>query len=350
MATIKDVAQAAGVSVATVSRALNQPDSVREETRQQVMAAVQALHYSPNDLGKNLRQRRTGRILVVLTSISNQFYSRVLRGIEDAARDEDYHVLISTTRDTRSNLLEALSLLRSRVVDGAILMTTRGAEAEISSLNRHSPIVCACEPPADPDIPCVAIDNVRASYDATRYLLENGKCRIALLGIRPELLDSSLHGRHSGSAILRETGYRRALEEAGLQEDPALVFPAGLTYKAGARCVEELIRLPQLPDAVFALSDTSAIGAIQALIQHGIRVPEDISVVGFDNTAMSEVYLPAITTIGQPQYEIGQTALRLLLERVDGKPARSVTVPHRLIVRDSVSHGTALQEMGNHSR
>ena len=349
MTTIKDVAQEAGVSVATVSRTLNRPDSVREETRRRVTEAVQRLHYSPNDLGKNLRQRRTGRILVVLSSISNQFYSRVLRGIEDAARDEDYHVLIFTTRDIRENLMEALSLLRSRVVDGAILMTTLGAEAEISSLSRRSPIVCACEPPADPAIPCVAIDNVKAGYDATRYLLEQGKRRIAFLGIRPSRLVGS-NGVRVGSAAQRLEGYRRALAEYGLPVDPALLFPVELTYRAGARCAEQMLALPQRPDAVFALSDTNAIGAIQALVRRGVRVPEDIAVVGFDNTAVSEVYLPAVTTIGQPQYEIGQTALRLLLERVDRKPARSVTVPHRLIVRESAGRDANPDEMGDHSR
>ncbi len=322
--------------MATVSRTLNQPDSVKEETRHAVMEAVRALNYSPNFLGRNLRQLHTKRILVVLSSISNQFYSRVLRGIEDKAREQDYNVLIFTTRDAQKNLLEAVSLLQTKVVDGAIFMTTHQAERQISELNRDYPIVCACEPVADPEIPCVVIDNVRASYEATRYLLENGKRRIALLGIDSRLLDNTFQGKLVGSAVLRETGYRKALKEYGIAVDESLLFQEGLTFKAGIRSVKRLLMLKQLPDAIFALADACAIGAIHALAEQGLRVPEDISVVGFDNTAISEMYLPSVTTIGQPQYEIGTTAMRLLFDRISGKPAHSVSVPHELILRGSV--------------
>lgn len=322
--------------MATVSRTLNQPDSVKKETRDLVLNAVDALHYSPNFLGRNLRQLHTKRILVVLSNISNQFYSRVVKGIEDKAKEHDYHVLIFTTRDMKNNLLEAITMLQSKVVDGAIFMTTHQAEQQISELNKNYPIVCACEPVANSSIPCVAIDNIKASYDATRYLLKCGKRRIALLGINPNLLDNTFDGIQVGSAVLRETGYRNALKEFDIPFDQTLVIEEGLTYKAGIRCVDRLLKLPQLPDAVFALSDASAIGTIYALSKNGIRVPEDISVVGFDNTAMSEMYLPSVTTIGQPQYEIGINAMQLLLHRIHGEPAVSITVNHELILRDSV--------------
>lgn len=336
MATIKEVARLAGVSVATVSRALNQPESVKENTRRQVMEAVHALHYSPNFLGKNLRQLHTKRILVVLNSISNQFYSRVVRGIEDKARELDYNVLIMTTRDLQKNILDAISMIQTKVVDGAIFMTTLHAEQQISELNRSYPIVCACEPVGDPDISCVSIDNIQAGYDATKFLIENGKRRIALLGIESGLLDTDYNGTRTGSAIMRETGYRKALKEAGIPVDTALLFPEGLTYKAGNRCVKQILKLQELPDAVFAFSDAGAIGAIQALEANGIHVPQDISVIGFDNTAMSEVYQPSVTTIGQPQYTIGTTAMELLFERIGGNPTQSVLVQHRLIQRQSV--------------
>lgn len=337
MATIKDVANLSGFSVATVSRTLNQPEHVTEETRQRVMDAVRRLNYSPNYLGKNLRQLRTKRILVVLSSISNQFYSRVLRGIEDKAREQDYNVLIFTTRDLKKNTLEALNLLQSKVVDGAIFMTAHQVEKEISELNRSFPIVCACEPVADDDIPCVTIDNYAASREATEYLLNKGKRRIALLSIESELLDNEYLGKRVGSAVLREKGYRDALEEHGIPADDALIIREGFTYKSGVRGVEKLLSMESLPDAVFALSDACAIGALRAFSDHGIRTPEDISVVGFDNTAISEVYTPSVTTIAQPQYHIGEKAMELLFDRINGKDAQSVFMEHRLICRESVS-------------
>ncbi len=335
MATMKEVAHYAGVSVATVSRVLNQPQSVKKKTQEQVLKAVQALNYTPNFLGKNLRQHQTKRILVVLNTISNQFYSRVVQGIEDKAREFDYNVLMMTTRNLQKNILEAITMIQTKIVDGAIFMTTLHAEEQISELNRNYPVVCACEPVEDTEISCVSIDNIQAAYDATRFLIERGKRRIALLGVNFDLKKTDQKIHQYGSAALREIGYKKALEEAHISVDTTLFFPKGLTYKDGASSVWDILKLKRLPDAIFAFSDAGAIGAIRALKVRGIRVPEDIFVVGFDNTAMSEVYQPSLTTIGQPQYMIGLTAMELLFERISGHVTKSIVLKHELVERDS---------------
>lgn len=311
---------------------LNEPHSVRESTRETVQNAIEKLHYSPNHLGKNLRQLSTQRILVVLNNISNQFYSRVVRGIEEKAREHHYNVLIFTTRDLADNMQEALDMIHSRVVDGAIFMTTLTTEEEQILAECPSPVVCACEPVKNRALCCAAIDNTKAAFDAVDFLIRSGKQEIAFLST-----NYPADKANASSAGLRETGYRRALAQHGIPFDPALVIQEGLTYKAGGRAAKHLLARKHLPDAVFCCSDASAIGLISALAGKGIRTPEDISVVGFDNTAMSEVYLPSLTTVAQPQYEIGTSAMELLLRALSGEKIQNITVPHRLVTRNSVS-------------
>ena len=327
MATIKDVAKVAGVSVATVSRVINNAENVKEETKSAVEKAIQTLHYSPNGLGRNLRRLETKRILVLLNTISNQFFSRVVKGIEDKAREENYTVMICTTRGNRKNLNDSIALLRSKVVDGAIVMTREMPEDEFASLCRVYPIVCACEPWEGNAAPRVGIDDFTASFDAVEFLIHHGKEKIALFE----------GGKGSYSSYLRELGYREALKKHGIPIEEALLFQEGYTYNAGIRGIDKLLQQRELPQAIFAFADSTAIGAVKRLSEKGISVPEDISVMGFDNTAVSEMCLPSITTVAQPQYEIGWKAMELLSSQLNGVPKlKSITLPHRLIQRDSV--------------
>lgn len=327
MATIKDVAKAAGVSVATVSRVINNAENVREETKKAVEQAIESLHYSPNGLGRNLRRLETKRILVLLNTISNQFFSRVVKGIEDCAREENYTVVICTTRGNRKNLNDSIALLQSRVVDGAIFMTREMPEEEFSSLCKTYPIICACEPWKGKAAPRVGIDDFTASFDAVEFLIHQGKERIALFE----------GGKGSHSSYLREQGYREALKKHRIPLDAALLFQEGYTYNAGIRAVDRMLMLEKFPQAIFAFADSTAIGAIKRLHERGISVPGDISVMGFDNTAVSEMCLPSITTVAQPQYEIGWKAMELLINKLNGvHKLKNIILPHRLIQRDSV--------------
>lgn len=327
MATIKDVAKAAGVSVATVSRVINNAENVKEETKEAVQKAIEALHYSPNGLGRNLRMLETKRILVLLNTISNQFFSRVVKGIEDKAREENYTVMICTTRGNRKNLNDSIALLQSKVVDGAIMMTREMPEREFSALCKTYPIVCACEPWKGKSAPRVGIDDFTASFDAVEFLIRRGKKRIALFE----------GGKGSYSSYLREQGYREALQKHQIPLEENLLFQEGYTYNAGIRAVDKMLNLKDLPEAIFAFADSTAIGAIKRLSERGISVPKDISVMGFDNTAVSEMCLPSITTVAQPQYEIGWKAMEILISQLNGvRKLKSITLPHQLIQRDSV--------------
>ncbi len=329
MATIKDVAERAGVSVATVSRVLNTPDAVKERTRQQVLNAIDELQYSPNFLGRNLRMMETKRILVVLNTISNQFFSRVVRGIEERAQEEKYAVMICTTRGNQESMESYVHMLQTRAVDGMILTTHELRDEAIVTLSKRFPVICACEPVQDPRLTCVSIDDEKAGEDAVRFLLDRGKRRIALFG----------GGTYTYSSVLRERGYRKALQEAGIPVDETLIYSEGLTFKAGVRAASRLLReQPELPDAIFAFSDSTAIGAMKELNNHGVQVPRDISVIGFDNTAVSEMYIPSITTVAQPKYTMGFTAMDLLIQKINGTTDVSNQIlSHEIIIRDSVN-------------
>ena len=330
MATIKDVANLARVSVATVSRVLNAPDTVKESTRIQVNSAIEELQYSPNLLGRNLRRLETRRILVLLDSISNQFYSRVVRGIEDKAREHDFTVMICTVRDSKKHFMDHMKMLKTRTVDGAIIMCGEIAPEELVKFNQSYPLVCACEPIPNTELTSVSIDDYRAGLDATNYLIGLGKRRIAALG-------TPRSDNDCGSAKLRFSGFCDAMAQHDLPIEPALIFDEGYTYNSGRRSIKRLLVQKSLPDAIFSFSDAGAIGAVRELGEHGIRVPDDISVMGFDNTAISEMYQPSITTVSQPQYEIGSKAMELLLNKINGSPQEaSVYLEHRIICRESV--------------
>lgn len=327
MATIKDVARLAGVSVATVSRVLNDAATVKEETQLAVRRAITQLNYSPNFLGRNLRQLETRRILVILDTISNQFYSRVVRGIEEKAREQDYSVTICTVRGDRKNFEEHIHMLRTKVVDGAILMCAEIAEDEIVELNKSFPIVCACEPIIGRGMTSVCIDDYRASVDATDFLIQRGNRKIAILGTPLNC--------HSAKA--RFLGYQKTLEKHQIPFDPALSLVEGFTYNAGIRGAERLLTWEKLPDAIFALSDAAAVGVIKRLSEAGVYAPKDISVMGFDNAAISEMYCPSITTVSQPQYEMGYRAMELLFQKINGVPTEEIVwMEHKIIPRDSV--------------
>ncbi len=326
MVTIKDVARHAGVSVATVSRVINDAETVKEATRDKVQQAITQLQYSPNLLGRNLRTLRTKRVLVIVDTISNQFFSRVVKGIEEEAKEHGYSVMICTTRGNKQQLLSYLSLLQAKTMDGAIITCGELAVEELVAFAADNPIVCACEPILNANITNVSIDDFKASYDATSFLIERGHRRIAVV---------STPTGHT-SSTKREAGYRKALQDHNIDVDERLIYREGYTYKAGQRTAAKLLQ-DTLPDAVYAFSDATAVGLVKVLTEAGKCVPDDISVMGFDNTAVSEMYLPSITTVGQPQQQIGKTAMKLLMDQMNGeKTTQQTFLNHEIICRHSV--------------
>jgi LacI family repressor for deo operon, udp, cdd, tsx, nupC, and nupG len=325
--TIKDVAKAANVSVATVSRVLNKKSNVSDEAVQAVNKAVEDLGYSPNFLGRDLRKSETKRILAIIASTEQSFYSEVLRGMQDAAYMQGYDVLIATTRDDPEHEMHLLGMLFSKAVDGAVLLAPKLDSRTISELAKKYQLAMCLERLEDCNILCVTIDNERAGYDATKYLIDKGRRRIGLLTTEVR----------SQSSIDREKGYKRALQEAGIPLDENLIYYGGYDVDSGTRGCEKLMNQPRRPDAIFSISDTISIGAMTYALNNGITVGKDVLFFGFDNIAYSHMFIPHLTTVEQPCYLQGKTVIEKLIHNIksEDKDTGTYKLPHRLIPRES---------------
>lgn len=318
----------AGVSVATVSRVLNNSDSVKPQTTQIVKDAIQRLDYHPNFLGRTLRRLETMKILVLAPTISNQFYSRIIKGIQSVAEPAGYHIMLAVTNAKREIELEYIQMLQRKLVDGIIFLYSSFSAEELSEFSASSPMVLASEIVQGADIPMVTIDNQKAGYEAARFLIDNGHRCVALASA----------GDLYYSSTLRRYGYQKALSDCGIPYDPNLITSEGFSFNAGRRSAEQLLRLSKLPDAVFAVADAVAIGMTSVFHQNGIEVGKDISIIGFDNNQISEYYIPSITTVSQPQLDIGQKAMELLMNKLEDLSCenRHIVLPHRIEIRASV--------------
>lgn len=325
MVSIKDVAEKAGVSVATVSRVLNKSGSVSSESRERVLTAVTQLEYSPSLLGRHLRRSKTNIVLVMLASLSNTFCAKVIRGIEKAARKSGYQVLIAATGYDRELEQASLDLVRKKLADGVIVLNSTLSEEEIRGFSGQYPLIQCSEYTDALQTPYISIDNFAAGYDAAGYLLQNGRRRIAFLGVDEQNI----------SARLRFEGYKKALADFGLPFAPELVFRSNYAYQNTLRATKTFLAKRCAFDALFAISDTMAAAAINTLKQAGRRVPEDTAVIGFDNTEIAYMTDPDITTVAQPQSELGQKAFALLESRINGQPTENIFLPHKLIKRTS---------------
>jgi LacI family repressor for deo operon, udp, cdd, tsx, nupC, and nupG len=328
MATIQEVAKAASVSVATVSRVLNHRASVSPKTRVKVEDVIKELNYEPNMLGRNLRCSESRLILVLIPTIDNPFYSKIINGIEDVAIKNNYNILLCTTdsKPERENIY--FDLLNRKLTDGIISMDPA---VNIDSLNRLAeryPIIQCSEYAESGKIPYVSIDNETASYKAVKHLISLGHKRIALINSD----EKYLYARH------RKQGYMRALEEYGLHfKEEWMVNTQELDFEYGQRAMRNLLNLEERPTAVFAVSDTLAIGALKEIKDHQLKVPEDIAVVGFDKIAFSNMTNPTLTTVSQPMYKMGCEAAKMLIHKLNHRdePVESIELEHELIIRES---------------
>lgn len=323
---IKEVALAASVSVATVSRALHMPHRVSPETRDRVLAAVERLGYTPNAQARNLRTAKTKLIVALVPDISNPFFSGVIRGIEQVAHKNNYSVLLGDAQYEPAREQKYADLISARQADGLITLLPHIPRMNVEG---RLPVVNACEYVTDEDITSVYIDNVQAARDATEYLLTLGHRDIAFVG-----------GRHgSPISIDRQRGYREALTAAGLKVNARLSAEGDFSIEAGIRAVESLFARGVKFTAIFLSSDEMAIGAYRAIRARGLRVPEDISVVGFDDIRISRYLDPPLTTVAQPQEELGCEAMTMLLEMLEGGdvPPRKHILPTQFVVRGSTA-------------
>ncbi len=327
MPTIIDVAAVAGVSTATVSRVLSQPERVAEATRQRVLEVVQSLGYAPNVAARTLRTLRAAKILLTVPDISNPFFASIIRGAEEAARDAGYAVVVGDTRHDPQVEDQYAEMLSRREVDGLIFLGHRLPENLSPLLSRPgiaAPVVNGCEYSPDLGVPSVHIDNAAASGDALEHLIELGHRDIGI--ITGPLISPISRDRLSGAM--------EAVERHGLR-DCLRVQNGDYSAKLAFELTGDLLK--QNVTAIFCFSDEMAMGAISAIGAAGLTCPGHVSVVGFDDLPTARFFQPALTTISQPKGLIGQRTVELLVEilRDPGSPIRQITLPHELIVRDS---------------
>jgi LacI family repressor for deo operon, udp, cdd, tsx, nupC, and nupG len=332
MSSIRDVSRFAGVSVATVSRALRNPEKVAEETRARVLAAVRSVDYRPNMMARNFRSRQAFAIVVLAPDIANPFFARVVRGIEQVAQKGGYAVLLGDTQGLPEREAEYLNLVRSRQADGVIQLSARIDPQALAGLWRDGAapaIVNACECADTGLCPRIRIDNVAAARAMTEHLIALGHHRIGVVTGPP------------ASPLTRDrlAGHREALQAAGLAYDPALTVAGDFSLQSGLDAVSPLLRSGQPPTAIFCFNDEMAIGAIRGLKIAGLSTPRDMSVAGFDDIDFARFADPPLTTIAQPMEELGRAAMTVLLQILNGEtPACDLTVlPTALVVRDSTA-------------
>ncbi|GLS26780.1 LacI family DNA-binding transcriptional regulator [Marinibactrum halimedae] len=334
MVSIKEVAQLAGVSTATVSRFINNPDQVKQHTRERVQKAISETGYAPNTLARNFRRGKTHIVVVVLPSVGDPFFEGIMEGIWRVAREQGYSILVRETLFNTVDFDEFTHMIFSKQADGIILLASPSPFREGVSIDderKQPPIILSCEnvTPELKNFPSVRIDNVAAATEATTYLISLGHKRIAFM-----------FGKSSSTLTAdRETGYRKAMKKAKLPIDDTWVSEGGLTLEGARRAVRKLINSSAPPTAIFCANDEMAIGAIHEIKAAGLSVPEDISVVGFDDIRYAEVVDPPLTTIAQPAEEIGERTMYRLCKAIDGSDIGlgAETVPHKLIVRRSTA-------------
>jgi len=333
--SIKEVAKLAGVSIATVSRCINNPEKVTDKTRVKVQEAILHTGYSPNTLAQSFRRGRTNLVMVVLPTIGDPFFTAVMRGIHKAAREKGYSVVIEETQRNTMTADEIGAMLVSKQTDGIILLASMspfGTEILSAKSRRRLPIVIGCETvsPELTDLPSVHIDNVAAAKDAINYLIDQGHTKIAMIyGEESSLLTKD-----------RELGYREAMTSAGLAIEDGWVAEGKLTLAGARHATRELLSQQNRPTAIFCANDETAIGCLHEIKTAGFSIPDDISVIGFDDIRYAAVTDPPLTTISQPGEEIGERVMNRLYRQIEkGISANSTPeiVAHKLVVRQSVS-------------
>lgn len=331
MVTIGEVARYAGVSVATVSRVLNNSESVKPATAQRVLAAIRELDYIPNQSARNLRRSESRVILTLAPNFSNPYYSSILTGIGDLAHDCEYSVLICNTGGLAENEERFLKMLDAHRADGAIFLGCRRNNPRLSEYAQRYPVVQCCEYVPELKQPTVSIDNYTAAAETIDYLINQGHRRIALLSADNDFI----------STQQRRQGYEDVLRKAGLPCGGELVAlaDADYSYASGLVAAERLLRTEPRPTAVCCVSDILALSVISLAHDMGLRVPEDLSVTGFDDVDYTTMFHPHLTTVAQPCYEMGQVSLKILLRMLGGEQvSRTHTfLPHKLVVRESVA-------------
>jgi LacI family transcriptional regulator len=328
--TIKDVADKADVSITTVSHVINKTRFVSDELVQRVQAAMEELNYQPNTLARSLRMGETKTIGLIVPDNSNPFFAEVSRIIEDVGFNKGYGIFLCNSDGILEKEAAYIRMLIAKQVDGVIFIAAENSQENLTDLTRRNfPVVVVDRDLPDSMIDVVLVNNEQGGCDAVNYLLALGHKRIACITGPSQLTPSAG----------RVKGYRQALLDARIPVVEELIVPGDFRSLSGEKAMERLLQLDEPPSAVFACNDLMAIGAMRTMRNHNLRIPQDISVVGFDDISMSVEVTPALTTIAQPIAGLATCAAELLINRMQGngesESAQRIILNTQLVARDS---------------
>ncbi|WP_093537077.1 catabolite control protein A [Psychrobacillus psychrotolerans] len=328
--TIYDVAREANVSMATVSRVVNGNQNVKPATRQKVLAVIERLDYRPNAVARGLASKKTKTVGVIIPDISNVFYAELVRGIEDIATMYRYNIILTNSDQQEDKEVQLLSTLLSKQVDGVVMMSDEISSEMLHEMNRATvPIVLAGTVETSNSFPSVNIEYHDAAVDAVNRLIKNGHKRIAFVS---GSIDSTI------TKLYKVSGYERALNEASIEIDTDLIVGVNNTYDDGLVAWDQLRELKDPPTAFFAGNDEIAIGLIHGAQDNGLRVPEDIEVMSFENSKLTRMVRPQLTSVVLPLYDIGAVSMRLLTKHMNKEniEENNVILPYWIEERKSV--------------
>lgn len=326
--TLKMVAERAGVSVNTASRAINNKSDINEETKKRVLKVAQELGYVQNATAVALRTKKTRTLGVVIADNRNPFYAEVLNGIEEAAREKNYHIILANTQRDYQKEEEAINLLLAKRVDGLLITPVQDRNDDIKNLiEANIPFVIVGRDFKNIEVDAVYNDEVKGGFLATKYLIKKGHKRIALIN----------GFLHKSPARGRLEGYKKALKEYGIPFDDSLVSVGDIDVKDGYERTKQLLEKGLNFTAIFAYNDMMAFGAMRAIKEKGLRIPEDIGLVGYDDIPFSSLISPSLTTIRLKKQELGVESLKLLLSRINvsRKKTKKIMLDVELKIRET---------------
>jgi LacI family transcriptional regulator len=335
MSTILDVARIAHVSTATVSRVLNSPEKVRAETRQRVFRAMDVCRYKYNALARDFATKRSHTLGLILPSITNPIFAESTRGVQDFASEHGYQVILGNSYYQYEKEARLVDLLRERQVEG-LLITTTDLKGEIlrNLVHERFPFVLLYSTVRKGPLCAVGVDNFLGGYRATEHLIMRNHRRIAMLAGSFHFSDRSFHRWH---------GYKKCLKDHNIPYDPILLRQTDYSLASGKEGAIKLLSLRKPPTAIFCSNDFIALGAIEGARQMGLRLPEQLSIVGFDDMEISSFVTPSLTTIRQPAYAMGKLAAKALVQRLNNELSKPVhkLLETSLVIRESTTSAPA---------
>lgn len=331
--TIKDIAKELKISTSTVSRALADKWDVNPETRKAVLELAEKWNYSPNPISLSLKQKQSMLIGVIIPEFINSFFPEVIMGVESILHPKGYQIVISQSNESFENELKNLKVLESKMVDGFIISVTKetkNIDYFNHLINNNFPLVFFNRVCTEVPASAVIIDDYKWAFLAVEHLIQQGCKRIAHLAGQ-----ENLH-----VAVQRKQGYIDALKKYNLEIDEKLIIPCGVMMERGIMGAYKILEMKKRPDAIFAINDPTAIGAMKTLQKHGIKIPEDIAVVGFTESQMALIVEPNLTSVEQPTFEMGKAAAELLLEQIknnheEKKTVKTIVLEAKLNIKDS---------------